>query len=109
MRLDGTDLNAESGSKLLNLEQDSNFRRFHLKSSCSRRHCGDAMGGLARLTKGQRRTYRRAPRITPTARAAMIPPAKRKGRIPAGTMWVRSPIAQRATAASAVAFSHRSV
>ncbi len=37
MRSGGTDLNAGSGSTLLHLEQDSDFGRVRLKSSCSRR------------------------------------------------------------------------
>src|SRR5579863_6717292 len=37
MRSDRTDLNVESRSTVLNLEQDSAFSRFRLKPSCSRR------------------------------------------------------------------------
>ena len=36
MRLHGTDVSVELRSNLLFLEQDSDFQRFRLKSSCSR-------------------------------------------------------------------------
>ena len=43
MPLDGTDLKAESGSKLLIPEQDSDSSRFELKSSRARRDAGYAL------------------------------------------------------------------
>src|SRR5271165_4810963 len=45
MRSDGTDLNSESGSTPLNPGQDSDFRRFRLKSSCSGRDGRLDVGG----------------------------------------------------------------